>query len=190
MLKFWHLNCPALWECQPRHFVSKEVLRNLYFGIFFSLMNYGAQIWGQYSNSHVKRISKINDKAIRTLCFAHYQENASKYYKELNILKFQDTIMLNNFVYIHDHFSHRLPSALLDKYEYIHEGHEHNTRISSAHCIKLPKSRTVEFGIHSISGQASRHWNHLNITLSKANIHQLSRTSCKEIISKHLISKY
>ena len=173
-----------------RHFVSKEVLRNLYFGIFFSLMNYGAQIWGQYSNSHVKRISKINDKAIRTLCFAHYQENASKYYKELNILKFQDTIMLNNFVYIHDHFSHRLPSALLDKYEYIHEGHEHNTRISSAHCIKLPKSRTIEFGIHSISGQASRHWNHLNITLSKANIHQLSRTSCKEIISKHLISKY
>ena len=35
-----------------RHFVSTENLRIIYFGIFSSLLNYGAQIWGQYHNCH------------------------------------------------------------------------------------------------------------------------------------------
>ena len=42
-----------------RHFVSIENLRNIYFGIFSSLLMYGAQIWGQHHNKHLKRIIKI-----------------------------------------------------------------------------------------------------------------------------------
>ena len=41
-----------------RHFTI-ENLRNIYFGIFASLLNYGAQIWGQHHNIHIKRIIKF-----------------------------------------------------------------------------------------------------------------------------------
>ena len=171
-----------------RHFVTPEVLRNLYFGIFSSLMTYGAQIWGQHINSHIKRIIKLNDKAIRIINFANYRDDPSQYYKKSNILKFQDFIMLNNFLHIHDHFNNRLPSSLLDKYEFIHKNHNHETRISNAYCIKLPISRTIEFGVHSQSGQASRQWNRLQIILK--NLNKLPRNSCKETIHKYIIDTY
>ena len=171
-----------------RHFVTPEILRNLYFGIFFSLMTYGAQIWGQYVNSHIKRIMKLNDKAIRVINFANYRDDPSQYYKKSNILKFQDFIMLNNFLHIHDHFNNNLPSSLLDKYQYIHQNHHHETRISNADCIKLPVSRTIEFGTHSLSGQACRQWNRLQIVIK--NLNKLSRFSCKKIIHKYIIDTY
>ena len=50
-----------------RHFVTTENLRNIYFGIFSSLLNYGAQVWGQHHNCHIKRIIKLQDKAIRKI---------------------------------------------------------------------------------------------------------------------------
>ena len=47
-------------------------LRNIYFGILSSILTYGAQIWNQHHNSHVKRIIKLQDKAIRIINFAEY----------------------------------------------------------------------------------------------------------------------
>ena len=123
------------------------------------------------------------------MSFAKYHDDPSEYYKILNILKFQDIIKLNNFLHIHDHFNYNLPNALLDKFEYVHRNHDHKTRISTANCVKVPKSNTREYGIHSVVGQASRHWNLLHVTLSE-KLHERTRTSCKEIISKHLIEFY
>ena len=48
-----------------RHFVTIDNLRNIYFGIFSSILTYSAQIWGQHHNNHVKRIIKLQDKAIQ-----------------------------------------------------------------------------------------------------------------------------
>ena len=61
-----------------RHFVSLENLWNIYFGIFSSLLMYGAQIWCQHYNKHLKRIIKIQDKAIRIINFVEYRESTKK----------------------------------------------------------------------------------------------------------------
>ena len=153
-------------------------------------MNYGSQIWGQLENAHIKRIIKLNDKAVRTINFAHYRDSASQYYKKSNILKFQDNISINNYSLIHDHFSNHLPSALLNKYEYIHNGHNHPTKLSNSFCVKVPKSRTLDYGIYSIQGQASRTWNHYHTSLIDKKLHLLSRTSCKNIIKTHILNSY
>ena len=39
-----------------RHYVCKDTLRNIYFGIFSSLLTYGSNIWGQAQNKHIKRL--------------------------------------------------------------------------------------------------------------------------------------
>ena len=57
-----------------RHFVSNHILRNIYFGIFSSIIMYGAQIWGQNHNIHVKWIIKLQEKAIRIINFAEYHD--------------------------------------------------------------------------------------------------------------------
>ena len=45
-----------------RHYVPHEGLRNIYFGIFASIMNYGSQIWGQFLNQHILRVVKLQKK--------------------------------------------------------------------------------------------------------------------------------
>ena len=80
--------------------VHDENLYIIYFGIFSSLLNYGAQIWGQYHNCHIKRVTKLQDKAIRIINFAHFRESTSKLYKKSKILKFKDSITLNNYLYV------------------------------------------------------------------------------------------
>ena len=170
-----------------RHFVSVENLRNICHGIFASLLNYGAQIWGQCQHSHVKRIIKLQDRAIRIINFSQYREPTSALYKKSEVLKFKDIITLNNYLY--DNFKGLLPTALLNKFAYLHDSHDHNTHNASLHCVKLPVSRTLVYGIHSISGQAARAWNYLHIKCAQNNLHTRSRSVCKKLLINVLLTR-
>ena len=114
-----------------RHFLTIDNLRNIYFGIFSSILTYSAQIWGQHHNNHVKRIIKLQDKAIRSINFAEYREQTSNLYKKYQILKFTDNIALNNFMYVRDSLKGCLPSVLTNNFDYLHEIHNHDTRTSA-----------------------------------------------------------
>ena len=160
-----------------RHFLSTENLRNIYFGIFSSLLNYGAQIWGQYHYCHIKRIMKLQDKAIIISNFAHFRESISKLYKKSKILKCKDSIPLNTYV-------------LINNSEYFHDLHDHNTRKAALHCVKLPTSRTLVYGIHSVTGQSARAWNHLQLTCSFNNMHLSTRNVCKRVIPQFVLNNY
>ena len=37
-----------------RHYVTKDTLRSIYFGIFSSTLTYGCQIWGQINSNHLR----------------------------------------------------------------------------------------------------------------------------------------
>ena len=172
-----------------RHFVTTENLRNIYFGIFSYLLNYGAQVWGQHHNCHIKRIIKLQDKAIRIINYAHYRESTSQLYKNSKILKFKDNITLNNYIYVHDSFTGRLPLVLADNFKYLHDFHDHNTRQAALRCVKLAISRTLKYGIHSVTGQSARAWNYLQINCS-FNMYFSPRKICKKIISQFFLNNY
>ena len=79
-------------------------------------MNYGAHVWGQVSNSSVKRIIKLQDKSLRIINFANYHEPPSKLYQSSKILKFEDQIRLNGYFHVHDSINRKLPPSLQDKF--------------------------------------------------------------------------
>ena len=77
----WSYQCSALAAkltrsigmlSKIRHYVDEKTIRNIYFGIFSSVMTYGSQIWGQFPNSHVKRIEKLQNKALRVINYADF----------------------------------------------------------------------------------------------------------------------
>ena len=171
-----------------RHFVHHDTLRTIYFGIFSSIINYGSQMWGNHHNIHINRIIKLQDKALRILNFAHYRAPTSPLYNNSKILKFRDNITLNNFVFVHDSFKGILPSILNNKFVYLQNSHDHNTRISSQYHVKLPKSNTLTNGINSITGQSARAWNYF-----QSKFHNLwckSRRFCKNVITLSYINSY
>ena len=172
-----------------RHYVSKDSLRSIYFAIFNSIMSYGAHVWGQSVNAHVKRIIKLQDKSIRLINFAKYNEPPSKLYRTSKILKFEDLTRINNYFHVHDSINRKLPPSLQDQFHYIHGNHAHQTKLSTQYCVKVPKSNTVTYGINSITGQAARSWNLFHMEIKK-NLHIMSRPVCKEEITKSIFNSY
>ena len=150
-----------------RHFVSTENLCIIYFGMFSSLLNYGAQIWSQCHNCHRKRVTKLQDKAIRIINFAHFRESTSKLYKKSKILKFKGSITLNNYLYVHDSLKCSLPHVFM-----------------LCMIIILVRQLYNVYGIHSVKGQFARAWNHLQLTCPFDNMHLCTRNVCKKVISQ------
>ena len=148
-----------------RHFVPKNTLLNIYHGIFSSILTYGSQIWGQFTNKHICRIQRIQNKAIRIINFANYRDPVSPLYNKSNILKFSDNIKLQNFFYVHDSLKGNIPSALKGSFHLAQDIHDHSTRGTSQSKISLPKVRTQTYGINSIKYQSIAFWNTINCTI-------------------------
>ena len=173
-----------------RHYVPLNTLRMIYFGIFHSIMSYGSQIWGQFFNLSVKRISNLQNKSMRIINFAHYRAPVNMYYKQNNILKITDLVQLNNFLLVHDHYHNNLPAILNNMFSYTKDLHLHNTRGSKQQHISFPKVNTQTYGINSIKYQSIKFWNAINKTFSKDQLPFRKKSHCKKLITKYILNNY
>ena len=171
-----------------RYFVNNETLRMVYFGIFSSLLSYGAQIWGQH-NAVSKKLQILQNKAVRIMLFQPPRTSSSPLLKHLNILKFNDFVNLQNFLYAHDSLKGVLPIALRDKLNFL--DHNHGTRLLAINAqLVRPRSNTVNYGSKSIINRAIDVWNSVNSTHPNVNFLDNSRSVCKSVVKKFLLSKY
>ena len=63
-----------------RHYVDEKTLHNVYYSIFSSVMSYASIVWGQLANKFVKRIHKLQNKALRIINFANYKDPSTPLY--------------------------------------------------------------------------------------------------------------
>ena len=80
-----------------RHYVSLNMCRMVYFGIFHSLLTYSCQIWGQVPTPNIKRILILQNKALCIINFAPFRSQVNPLYKINNILKIADIVQLQFF---------------------------------------------------------------------------------------------
>ena len=100
-----------------RHYVTKDTLRSIYFGIFSSILTYGSQIWGQIKSKHFNRLVTLQNKAVKVLNFANFRDTVSPLYKTSKIFKLSDSIRLQNFMYVLEDIRNIAP--IITKYIYI-----------------------------------------------------------------------
>ena len=171
-----------------RYFVNKETLRMVYFGIFSSLLSYGAQIWGQH-NGVANKLQVLQNKASRIMLFQPPRTSASPLLKELNILKFNDFVNLQNFLFAHGSLKCTLPIALRGKLHFLN--HTHETRLQSETAqLTRPRSNTVIYGSKSIKNRAIEVWNSISSDHPQIKFLENSHSVCKSFIKKLLLSKY
>ena len=77
--------------------MPSEELLSIYHAIFSSHLVYGCQVWGQSINMFTKKVSKLQNRAMRILSFADFYANADPLYKMFNILKLNDIIAFKIF---------------------------------------------------------------------------------------------
>ena len=173
-----------------RHYVSVTTLRNIYFGIFSSLLTYGSQIWGQFCNKHICRLQRIQNKALRIINFANFRDPSTPLYHKSEILKISDHIKLQNFLFVHNALRGDLPLPLKNSFQIAAETHSLNTRGALQHKLLLPKARTQNYGLNSIKYKSAAFWNYIAGILPDKNFYLQTRNVCKKGITKYLIDTY
>ena len=167
-----------------RHYVD-ETLRNIYYGIFSSIMNYASQVWAQFENKHIKRIQKLQNKALRIINFSKYSDPSTPLYFKSKILKLKDQVSLENILLVQKDIQGDLPTQLLNSFSTkpVIPG---SLQVS----MELPKVRTQAYGINSIIYRSAATWNTLTCQIPDLKFHELSKYTCKKKITNHLLSMY
>ena len=173
-----------------RHFVNRNTLRSIYYAVFSSIMSYGSIIWGQAQNKYIDRICGLQDKAIRTISFASFNDSRKPLYKNLKILRFKDQLQVQNFLLAHDFYNKNLPDSFDKLFRLAINVHDHNTRFVLSMHFSLPKVRTSHHGIKSITYQSVSAWNRFINIFQNSSLYDQSKSSCKKMISSFILNSY
>ena len=85
-----------------RHFVNKDILLSVHYGIFHSHLAYLCLVWGQAKFS-LNRITLLQKRAIRILHFAAYHTSPLLYRSK--VLKFVNIVSLENCIVVNKYFN-------------------------------------------------------------------------------------
>ena len=172
-----------------RHFVPPSTLLSIYYGIFSSILTYGCQVINQMQNIHTNRLQRIQDRAVRIINFAKYNDHRDPLYFKLKILKIRENVHLLNFLFVHDCINKNIPEAFQNSFVSVNDLHNYNTRNATNHIMALPRVYTTFFGIMSITYQSTSIWNTINLKLN-IKFQDKSKSCCKRLIRGYLVEKY
>ena len=130
----------------------------------------------------------LQKKALRIVNVAPYRSHASPLFKTCNILKFNDNINLQNFLFAYDTIHDNLPSSLTGQLTLVNTGL--NTRSVSYYQLNNPFSRTKLYGTNSIKSKSIHIWNQVNYNNHQKKLWDLSRNVCKKFVSKLFLDSY
>ena len=152
-------------------------------------MTYGCQIWGQNVHPQFAKIITLQKRAMRTIKFADFGAHSDPLFKELKVLKIEDTIKLQNCLFVHDYLNNKLPDCFDNYFEIISDIHTQCTINSILGCLFVPHFNTTKHGIKSFTRKCINNWNFFS-TLFKMKLKDISRFELKKKISDYFINCY
>ena len=72
--------------CKARHFVSRSLLRSLYYSLIYPYIFYGNIVWANAYHCHLEKIYKLQKKIVRILTFKEYNHPSKSLFEEMEIL--------------------------------------------------------------------------------------------------------
>ena len=97
--------------CQVKNFLNSQALLQLYYAIFHSHLQYGLIIWGSTFKTYLKKLTTLQNKAVKIVGGGKYFDHATPYYSKLRILKLVDLLKLEKALFVLKYRSKALPSA-------------------------------------------------------------------------------
>ena len=154
-------------------------------------MRYALQVWGQNKNATFKEIEKLQNKAIRVMCFKSKLEPTNSLYRDLNVLKIRDLLTLNNCQFVQAHMIGKLPQNFNEHFKEMRNQHNYNTRQSKERMIFKITRKATTYGLNSIHHRAANNWNELlkNIGL-ESDKYFSSKFTLSETLKTYLLYNY
>ena len=181
-----------------RHYLTANLLKQIYYAQFHSHLSYGCQIWGS-NTANTSQISTLQNKAIRIMSFADRYANADNLYKDLKILKLNDLILSNNILFVHKSLNGNSPAYFKNYFEEYTPIHTYNTTRNPRSAYSIPpgsvtvsNDATARFSLKAKCGQS---WNDFlknvsNSTSQSERLKQINVLRFKSIVKAHLLGTY
>ena len=180
-----------------QHVLLKKALTSTYYATFHSHLLYGIPVWDGTFKSYLSRIASLQNKAVKIISGANYQESANPYYKDLNILKVTDLYKLEVAKLMHRCVHNNFPNTFLNFFVKTREIHPRSTRLTpNKLSLHIPRYKTSRLQ-RNFKHQRVKIWNSIpqsqqNLTFSrfklavKSKIFSLltNKTSSKFIFDK------
>ena len=154
------LNRAAGLLSKIRHYFPKFLLRTIYFSIFNSHLIYTCQIWGQ-KESTIKKLSEIQDKAIRIISFKDKNYPTNELYCNKKILKIADYIELLNCLFVKSILLNNHLPIFENLFKKASAAHSYSTGHATKNAVLLPQPQTDHYGKCPMTYQAASTWNNL-----------------------------
>ena len=166
------------------------MLRNIYFAIFDSHLNYSCIVWAQNINT-VRRLIVLQKKALRIMNFKDQLFHSSPLFSSSNILKFGDKITLENIRFISRSINRQVHSIFNDWFTFSRNLHRYETcRLATNH-LNIPTFQTQTYGHFSIRVIAIHSWNYTqDILKAILSLKNSTPTSIKYFLTEYFIESY
>ena len=156
-----------------RHYVNKDILLSVYYGISHSHLAYLCLVWGQVKFS-LNRITLLQKRAIRILHSAAYRDHTCPLFHIYKVLKFVDLVSLENCIFVNKCFNGEAFSLFLNHFTLTASSHSYCTRSVSNGLIFKRLYNTICYGNKSIINSTVSTWNHFQTIFYGHNLFNMS----------------
>ena len=144
-----------------RHYVTSNVLIQLYYSFIYPYLIYGIPVWGNTYASTLKPLFILQKRTIRLITFSKFDEHTSPLFKQLGILKLPDIVYLHNALFMYNFHCNSLPCAFNNFFLLAKDRHNYNTRFAAKQSYCIPKART-NYGKFSLRFIGPKIWNDID----------------------------
>ena len=164
-----------------RKYVSRKILRSIYFAIFDSHLSYCCLVWAQNFSS-IKQILILQKKAVRILNFQPRNSHTSPLFKQSFILKFQDKVCLENILFVSKSLNNLSPSIFNTWFSFSSDQHNYETSSSTQGNFMKLFYKTDRYGKYSITVNAAELWNKIQKQRKSILLKDLSPNKIKTVV--------
>ena len=168
--------------CKLKHYVPYKSLQQVYFALIHSQLFYVLLIWGATYKTYLSSLISLQNKAIKIISGAHWQDSAKPCYKKLMILNLNQLLTFETAKFMYKYTKNSLPETFTNYFSYVKDIHDRNTRSSAIpNQLYIPKYRSSRLQ-RTIKYRGVKVWNDIDSDLQNFSFHTF-----KKLIKKVLI---
>ena len=166
-----------------RHVLPVEALQNLYYSLIHPHLLYGIIIWGNTYKTYLKRLTTLQNRAVKISVGAHWRDNTANCFVQLQVLKLTELFTHEVAKFMYKYTSKNLPPSF-SFFTSVASVHIRSTRLaSSQYSLYLPRYKTLTLQ-RNIKFQGVKIWNSVPLEIKKLSFNRF------KIQYKHLLSNY
>ena len=160
--------------CKLRHFVTRKMLKNIYYSLLYPHLVYAIEVWGSACATEINKILVLQKRALRIITYNDRLPSVpgplrppTPLFHKMDILKIYDVFQLQLAKFIFNCIHLNVPSIFHNWFKLNYTVHNYNTRSTfsdidnalNSNNIFIINARTTHYGLKLIKVSGLKIWN-------------------------------